>query len=490
MVSRSSFRHLFVRSALGMAASVTILVMGLSGCEFLDDAPIETATPGGEVYWDAHVQPLLDRKCGSCHAGDAAAAGLRLTSWEEAIQGSEWGEAFIAFNPDKSVMLRLMTTFDRDPHPGGKNRLTDDEVELLRRWIADGARGPAGLTPFEDSADRMYVAHEGAPAITVVETNAEVILARLDLTDYGFSPRARARHVAVEPDGSFWYASITSTRWDEPAVVAKFNRSNTLVAKAQVDSPGQLLVHPSRDELYVSVAPDIDDDGVFHRRPDAPRHLSRLRRSDLQRSDVSVIFREAFPLALRPQQDVLFSSSMEVDQMVILDPLSTSVSFFDIRGIKHLFRHLAISPDGYWMWASGFFSGTATWFDIADPTRIVQRQSLYVGYDPRQIAYHPNGRLVYVAVRGSDVVQVIDQALGYIDYEIRAAAMQEPVGAAIIKEGSTLVVSAENATADYRGQYRFPEDPAPGMILFIDTTTRQVRKALESAPRAASLAVR
>ena len=51
-------------------------------------------------------------------------------------------------------------------------------------------------------------------------------------------------------------------------------------------------------------------------------------------------------------------------------------------------------------------------------------------------------------------------------------------------------LTAENMAAEYRGQYRFPEDPAPGMILFIDTATRQVRKALESAPRAAALAVR
>ena len=479
-----------VRSFLGIGAGVVLILVGLSGCEFLDDMPAQTEIPDGMVRWDAHVEPLFERKCISCHSGDAAAAELRLTSWDEAIRGSEQGEAFIAYNPDKSVMLRLMTSYDRDPHPAGRNQLTEDEVGMLRRWIADGARGSAGMTPFEDSANRMYVAHEGAPIITVVETEAEVILARLDLTDYGFSPRARARHVAVEPDGSFWYASITSSRWDEPAVVAKFNRSNTLVARVHVDSPGQLLVHPTRDELYVSVAPDIDEDGQFHRRPDQPRHLTRLRRSDLQRTDVPVIFREAFPLALRPQQDALFSSSMEVDQMVIVDPHSTSVSFFDVRGIKHQFRHLAISPDGYWMWGSGFFSGTVTWFDIADPARIVQRQSLFVGYDPRQIAYHPNGRLVYVAVRGSDVVQVIDQSLGYIDYEIRAAAMQEPVGAAVIKDGSTLVVTAENAAADFPGQYRFPEDPAPGMILFIDTATRRVRKALESAPRATALAVR
>ena len=489
---RTSKPHIRSGTRLAMLLTAALLSVAvlLPGCELLGDPPAITTTPVGTVLYSAHVQPLFDRKCVSCHAGDAAAAGLDLSSWDHAIAGSERGEAFIAFRPDKSVMLRLMTSYDRDPHPSGKSRLTDDEMDILRRWIADGARGPAGSVPFEESTNRIYVTHEGAPVITVVDVDAEVIIARLELTDYGFSPRARARHVAVEPDGSFWYASIGSTRWDEPSVVAKFSRQNVLLRQVEVDSPGQLMVHPDRNELFVSVAPDIDSDGVFHRRPDAPRHLTRLRRTDLQATDVRVIFREAYPLALRPQGDVLFSSSMEVDQMMIVDASSTNVSFYDVRGIKHVFRHFAISPDGKWMWGSGYRSGTATLFDISRPSLPVQRQSLFTGYDPRQLAYSPDGQRIYVAVRGSDVVQVINQGLGYIDYPIRHVAMQEPVGLVVTEDDSTLFVAAENSQADWEGFYRFPEDPAPGFILVIDTRTRKVRKVLESAPRAASMAGR
>ena len=466
------------------------LMSNLSGCEFLDDPEVVVDVPTGTILYSQHVQPIFDRKCSTCHSGDAPLAGLGLDFWDRAIAGSERGEVFIPFNPEKIVMLRLMTSYARDPHPGGKNQLTKNELDVLTKWIAEGARGPAGTVPFEESTNRLYVAHEGGPFITVVETEAEVILARLDLTDYGFSPRARARHVAVEPDGSFWYASIGSTRWDEPSVVAKFSRHNILVRQVEVDSPGQLLIHPDRDELYVSVAPDIDSDGIFHRRPDAPRHLIRLRRSDLQATNVRVIYREAYPLALRSQGDVIFSSSMEVDQMMIVDAASTNVTMYDVRGLKHLFRYFAPSPDGKWMWGSGYWSGTATLFDVARPTLPVQRQSLFVGYDPRQAVYHPDGQRIYMAVRGSDVIQVIHQSLGYIEYPIRHIAMQQPVGVAISDDGSTLYVSAENEVADWEGYYRFPEDPAPGFILVIDTQTRQVRKVLETAPRAAAMAIR
>lgn len=470
-----------------MVMAGVLLAALLPGCELLGEEQMVVEEPTGPLRYDAHIQPLLDRKCSSCHSGEQAAVGFDTSSWDHLILGSDHGEALIPFRPDKSVMLRLATSYDRDPHPSGKSRLTEEEVDRLQRWIADGARGPADAVPFAESADRLYVAHEGAPVITIVETNAAVIIARLELTDYGFTSRARARHVAVEPDGSFWYASITSLRWNEREVVAKFNRNNDLVAMVPVPDPGQLLVHPTRNELYVSAAPAIDDDGIFHRTPVDRREIVRLRRTDMQLTNVSVTYREAYPLAARPQGDAVFSSSMEVDQMMILEPATADVTYSDVLGTKHLFRHFGVSSDGHWMWGSGFWSNTATLFDISDPKHPVQRQSLWMGYDPRQIVRGPDDNLVYIAVRGADAVQVVNQGLGYIDYRIQHPAMQQPVGVALSPDDSTLFVSAENEFADWRGTYRFPEDPAPGLILVIDRQTRLVEKILESAPGAASV---
>ncbi len=473
-----------------LALIAFILLVGTSvlpGCELLGEESTTVEEPTGPIRYAEHIQPLLDRKCVACHAGAEAPAGLDLTSWDNLIQGSNFSEALIPFQPEKSVMIRLMTSYDREPHPKGKSRLTDSEVERLRSWIADGARGPAGSVPFADSPDRLYIAHASAPAITIVESNAAVIIARLDLTDYGFTQRARAQHMAAEPDGSFWYASISSTRWNETEVVAKFNRDNELVAMIPVRAPGQLLVHPTRDELYVSAAPSIDEDRIFHRTPGDRTSVIRLRRSDLFFDSIDVTYREAYPLALRPQGDAVFSSSMEVDQMLIIEPSSKDVTVRDVKGTKHLMRHLSISDDGRWMWGSGYWSNTATLFDISDPLNPVQRQSLFMGFDPRQIAWGPDDDQVYIAVRGSQSVQVISTDLGYIDYEIRHPAMQEPVGMALSPNDSTLFVTAENALAAWRGKHQFPEDPAPGLILVIDRESRQVTKVLETSPGAAAI---
>lgn len=354
----------------------------LAGCELLDEDVPAIAEPAGPVTYETHIQSLFDRKCVACHSGDAA-AGLDLSSWDHVIQGSDRGEALIPFRPEKSVMIRL------------------------------------------------YVTHASAPEITIIEASKAVIIARLNLEDYGFTSRARARHVAVEPDGTFWYASISSTRWNEREVVAKFNRSNELVAMVPMSDPGQLLVHPTRDELYVSAAPAIDEERIFHRTPTDRREIIRLRRSDLFLSRLPVTYRDAYPMAIRPQGDAIFSSSMEVDQMVILEPASADVTFTPVRGTKHLFRHLSISSDGKWMWGSGYWSNSATLFDVSNPKDIVQRQSLWMGFDPRQIVWGPEDDLIYVAVRGANAVQVINADLGSVEYEITHPAMVQPVGLAL-----------------------------------------------------------
>ena len=487
-----TFRSHSYYSARLLLIAAFLLIMGswwLAGCELLGEDVPTLAEPTGPVTYEAHIQSLFDRKCIACHSGEAA-AGLDLSSWDHLIQGSDRGEALIPFRPDKSVMIRLAESYDRDPHPGGKSQLTDKEIGRLKNWIADGARGPLNSVPYASSANRLYITHASAPVITIIESSKAVIIARLELEDYGFTSRARARHVAVEPDGTFWYASISSTRWNEREVVAKFNRSNQLVAMVPVPDPGQLLVHPTRDELYVSVAPAIDDDRIFHRTPADRREIFRLRRSDLFLTRLPVTYRDAYPLAARPQGDAVFSSSMEVDQMVILKPASADVTFTPVLGTKHLFRQFSVSSDGRWMWGSGYWRKSATLFDISNPNDLVQRQSLWMGFDPRQIVWGPDDDLVYVVVRGADAVQVINSTLGSVDYQIVHPAMQQPGGIGLSPNDSTLLVTAENTEATWRGHHQFPEDPAPGLILVIDRASRQVRKILESATGASAVAGR
>jgi hypothetical protein len=74
----------------------------------------------------------------TCHSGAKPEAGLDLTSRALALKGGVSGAALLPGDPEKSLLLQRVSA--RQMPPGSP--LVDDEVALLRRWIAGGAVWP------------------------------------------------------------------------------------------------------------------------------------------------------------------------------------------------------------------------------------------------------------------------------------------------------------------------------------------------------------
>ncbi len=97
------------------------------------------------------VEPLLQRYCMPCHAEENAnKSDLFLDSYALLMEGGEHGVPVVPGHPEKSdLILKLMETppyGERMPlHSRRKLKtqapkyLTEQEVEVLRRWIAEGA---------------------------------------------------------------------------------------------------------------------------------------------------------------------------------------------------------------------------------------------------------------------------------------------------------------------------------------------------------------
>jgi hypothetical protein len=101
---------------------------------------------GDEVDFTRDVRPLLSRHCFKCHGPDdnARKAGLRLDVRDDAIQGGESGEAAIVpGRADRGELLRRIISTDENevmPPPAAKLPLTDAQRQILKRWVADGAK--------------------------------------------------------------------------------------------------------------------------------------------------------------------------------------------------------------------------------------------------------------------------------------------------------------------------------------------------------------
>lgn len=100
--------------------------------------PVATATPGGAatVSYSRQVQPIFDRNCVACHGGQM---GLWLDSYERVLAGGQHGPVIVPGNPDASELIRRVTGISQPGMPLGQPPLAPRDMEILRRWIAEGA---------------------------------------------------------------------------------------------------------------------------------------------------------------------------------------------------------------------------------------------------------------------------------------------------------------------------------------------------------------
>src|ERR1043166_5652752 len=117
-------------------------------CRVLDFSVSPALPPKDKVDFNFQVRPILADRCFKCHGPDdkARKAKLRLDSAGGAYAVRDGGtgkRAIVPHHPEQSELYRRITAKDPDDRmpPAASNlTLSDEERELLRRWIAQGAQ--------------------------------------------------------------------------------------------------------------------------------------------------------------------------------------------------------------------------------------------------------------------------------------------------------------------------------------------------------------
>ncbi len=94
------------------------------------------------VYADV-VHPILELKCVSCHNSKKAKGDLVMESSELLLKGGKNGDLWDSTDNDLGLLMRrihLPEEHKKHMPPLGKPQLTNEEVEILYRWIKSGAR--------------------------------------------------------------------------------------------------------------------------------------------------------------------------------------------------------------------------------------------------------------------------------------------------------------------------------------------------------------
>lgn len=172
-----------------------------------DDPPPESAAklpPPAKVEIDfaRDVRPLFSKYCIKCHGTEKQQAGLRLDVQGDAVRGGDSGPAFEVGKSAESLLIKYVAGLDPDVvMPPEGDKLSTDEVALLRAWIDQGAKwsdDPAGAGKANAAHWSFRPVHR--PQSPQVKTEEWIrnpidrfVLAKLEAKKIAHSPEADRR---------------------------------------------------------------------------------------------------------------------------------------------------------------------------------------------------------------------------------------------------------------------------------------------------------
>ena len=328
--------------------------------------------------------------------------------------------------------------------------------------------------------DLLYVCNQNDATVSVIDMSTNQVIRTVDLKALGFSANAKPHHVAVEPDGSYWYVTLIGDNR-----IVKLDANDRIVGQVPFETPGMLALHPTEDVLYV---------GRSMTAVNPPQRIGILRRSDMLLNELPVFFARPHAMALEPRSGTVYTASLAVNQMAAIDPDQEDVELIDVPGPAHALMQFAVSPDGRTLVISGELSHKVLVFDITSPMSPRLTNEIDVGPQPFDPLFTRDGRYVYLGNKAANTVTVIDMSTKTVAKVISGRGLAQPHGIATSRDGRYIYVSNNNL-----GQTPAMAGPAPaapatpagvGTVVVIDTNTREIVDVIEVGHNAAGIGTR
>src|ERR1017187_1613533 len=143
--------------ALPALVVLSTLTSGASGADEAKQDKIK-ASPGGKqkVSYDKQIRPIMQARCQGCHQPAKAGGSYVMTSFDFMLKGGNSGDrAIVPSQPGESHLLEMIKPENgKAEMPKDKPPLSSAEIELITRWIAQGAQN--------DSPQKAYSLYDMA----------------------------------------------------------------------------------------------------------------------------------------------------------------------------------------------------------------------------------------------------------------------------------------------------------------------------------------
>jgi WD40 repeat protein/mono/diheme cytochrome c family protein len=271
-----------------------------------EDAKKEEAA--GPVSYSKQVQPILRMHCQGCHQPAKKGGEYVMTSFEGLLKGGESGEvAVVPGQPAKSEIIAQITpgADGKAAMPKGMEKpLSPVEIELITRWIADGAKDDSPMSTREKYDMDHPPVYQALPAITSVRYSPdgtllaisgyhEVLLHKADgsglvarlvglserIESAAFSPDGKELAVAGGSPGRFgeiqiWniaekklrlalnfgYDTLYGAAWSPNGKMVSFGCPDNTVRAIDVESGKQVVFNGAHSDWVLDTAFSVNSD--------------------------------------------------------------------------------------------------------------------------------------------------------------------------------------------------------------------------------------
>ncbi len=122
-----------------------ICTIGLAVAGFLgavchaNCAADEKSPTDDNVVYESNVQAVIAAQCVRCHNPDTKKAGIDLSTPQGILRGGDSGQLIQPGLPDESLLLQMIESGEMPP-ADQKERISDGQLNSIRKWIAAGAK--------------------------------------------------------------------------------------------------------------------------------------------------------------------------------------------------------------------------------------------------------------------------------------------------------------------------------------------------------------
>jgi DNA-binding beta-propeller fold protein YncE len=425
-----------------------------------------------DISYSEHVQPILNEYSDILTAANNFPPGLQMDSWENLIKGWDRGEVIIPFDSENSLLIELTKKLDY------ANQIRDDKLDLLQRWIDQGAKNENGDIPFADSQDLLYVCSQSEAIINIIDINSLVVIRNIKLADFGIPAYASPHHIAFSPDGLHFYISCIDNQINK---ILKFNRvTNEMVGEVTTDIPALLDHHPSENLLYVSrfMLNNVTN-SIFLLN-------TETMQPELTTNNGEIILPPGFiiPHAIQVDKngEYVYTSSFTEDQFVVINHQTKEFEDAVFLGNDRTPLQVTVSPDNSKVYVSCIGTGEVVVINVSDPNNRFEEGAVSLGGEPWHGIFTSDGTKFYIGnFKFNNFTEITTTGLTFQNFGANDGSdgLSQPHGIAISSDNQRLFISNRNTNGNYSPYYNLGDNNVIGVVVVIRTSDNSIEKIIE-----------